>query len=395
MDNSLREKIFSNNLEIKKFENLINNNSQGYKFFWLEAIMKLIPTMGKNIKFEDIINEMIWNSWRTVTFYHLRLGHTVNGNAENFLEHAIRILYDNSKEELANKSPSRERLLLLIEKYNEKLMADKIHLTDYVPYRLIKPFVEEKEGKDYIDKKQYGRFIAYLNAFVEKEKRYFYNIIDAGAPLERYISINEIWYDFMMKNYTVIMGWLKYNKATYLQDRNPGVRGVMYKLSSEEEERRKSIDNVRKLWKMTVDITGRPLYEIYTGNSLDINKFDLDHFVPRSYICNDEIWNLTPMDKNLNSSKNNKLPPKSFIDEFVKYNYYLYSLIFDEENLANNTILKKQLEKCESNHLNAIWAVDKLYVPGNSEIQFENILKENIELVYNSALLQEYEIWEI
>lgn len=35
--------LYSNQLDVKKFENLISNNDQGYKFFWLEAIMKLIP----------------------------------------------------------------------------------------------------------------------------------------------------------------------------------------------------------------------------------------------------------------------------------------------------------------------------------------------------------------
>lgn len=51
-------------------------------------------------------------------------------------------------------------------------MEDKLHLTDYVPYRLIKPFVE-KEGKDYIDRKNYGRFIAYLNAFTKVNHEFF------------------------------------------------------------------------------------------------------------------------------------------------------------------------------------------------------------------------------
>lgn len=152
--------LYSNKLNIKKFENLLSNNDQGYKYFWLEAIMKLIPNDNDLFTFEDVINEMIINAWKTVTHYHLRLGHTVNGNAENFLEHAIRLLYDRSKSELSNKIPSKERLLSLIQKYDNQLLIDKMRLTDYVPYRLIKPFVG-KEGKAFIDKKNYGRFIAY------------------------------------------------------------------------------------------------------------------------------------------------------------------------------------------------------------------------------------------
>ena len=384
--------LYSNKLDVKKFENLLSNNDQGYKFFWLEAILKLIAQNKQLFTFEDVIDEMIVGAWRMVTHYHLRLGHTVNGNVENFLEHAIRILYECSKEDIGNKTPSKDRLLFLIQKYQDNLMEDKLHMTDYVPYRLIKPFVE-KEGKDYIDRKNYGRFIAYLNAFTKVNHEFFYDITDAENPLKRRIRLNEEWVNFILQNYAVIMGWLRFNKALFIQDRNPGVPGVMYKVAPETEEKRKSLKNARELWIATVDVTGKPLYEIYTGNELSINEFDLDHFVPRSYVSNDELWNLTPMAKQLNSSKNNKLPERRYIKDFVKYNYYLYSLIFANNNKDQAVVLKHYFDRCENQHLNAIWAAEKLYIPGNTKEQFGNILEENLSLVYDSAKLQEYEEW--
>lgn len=384
--------LYSNKLDVKKFENLLSNNDQGYKFFWLEAILKLIAQNKQLFTFEDVIDEMIVGVWRMVTHYHLRLGHAVNGNAENFLEHAIRILYECSKEDIGNKTPSKDRLLFLIQKYQDNLMEDKLHMTDYVPYRLIKPFVE-KEGKDYIDRKNYGRFIAYLNAFTKVNHEFFYDITDAENPLKRRIRLNEEWVNFILQNYAVIMGWLRFNKALFIQDRNPGVPGVMYKVAPETEEKRKSLKNARELWIATVDVTGKPLYEIYTCNELSINEFDLDHFVPRSYVSNDELWNLTPMAKQLNSSKNNKLPERRYIKDFVEYNYYLYSLIFANNNKDQAAILKHYFDRCENQHLNAIWAAEKLYIPGNTKEQFGNILEENLSLVYDSAKLQEYEEW--
>lgn len=44
------------------------------------------------------------------------------------------------------------------------------------------------------------------------------------------------------------MGWLRFNKALFIQDRNPGVPGVMYKVAPETEEKRKSLKNARELW---------------------------------------------------------------------------------------------------------------------------------------------------
>lgn len=386
--------LYSNKLDVKKFESLLSNNDQGYKFFWLEAILKLIAQNRQLFTFEDVIDEMIVGAWRMVIHYHLRLGHTVNGNVENFLEHAIRLLFECSKEDIGSKTPSKDRLLFLIKKYQDNLMEDKLHLTDYVPYRLIKPFVE-KEGKDYIDRKKYGRFIAYLNAFAKVNNEFFYDITDAENPLKRRIRLNEEWVNFIIQNYAIIMGWLRFNKALFIQDRNPGVPGVMYKVAPETEEKRKSLKNARKLWIATVDVTGKPLYEIYTGNELSIDEFDLDHFVPRSYVSNDELWNLTPMTKKLNSSKNNKLPERRYIEDFVEYNYYLYSLIFANANRDQATILKYYFNRCENQHLNAVWAAEKLYIPGNTKEQFRNILEENLSLVYDSAKLQEYEEWVI
>lgn len=34
-------------------------------------------------------------------------------------------------------------------------------------------------------------------------------------------------------------------------------------------------------------------------NLRNIKNYDLDHFIPRSYTANDELWNLTPVEKQL------------------------------------------------------------------------------------------------
>ena len=385
--------LSTNNLDVKLFERLLSNNDQGYKFYWLEAIMRLIPSGRRVLSFEDIVNEMIWEAWKTVTYYNLRLGHTVNGNPENFLEHAIRTLEACSKEERANRNVSREMIISLIKKYDEKLIADKLHLTDYVPYRIIKPFVD-KEGKEYIDKKQYGRFIAYLSEFNRINNNYFYTIIEASSPLYRCVSLNEQWYDFMIRNYAVIMGWIQYSKAHFVQDRNPDVPRVIDKISPESDEARKSLENARNLWISTVELTGKPLYEIYTGKEISLNEFDLDHFVPWSYVSNDELWNLIPMSKKLNCSKNNKLPEKKYLSEMINYQFYLYGLIFNNNSIEQTTKLMQLFEKCKKQHLNADWALRDLYVSGKSYKSFKYVLGKKLGTIYDAAKMQEYEILE-
>ena len=160
--------------------------------------------------------------------------------------------------------------------------------------RVYKNYYYIIRGKEYIDRRNYGRFIAYLNAFSKMNKDFFYDIIEGDVTLSRIICLNDEWRNFIVQNYAVILGWIRFNKATFIQDRNPGVPGVMYKVAPETEGKHKSLKNARALWIATVEVTGKPLYEIYTGNELSISEFDLDHFVPRSYVSNDKLWNLTP-----------------------------------------------------------------------------------------------------
>ena len=46
----------------------------------------------------------------------------------------------------------------------------------------------------------------------------------------------------------------------------------------------------------------------YTGNLLEERMYDLDHFIPWSFVSHDLLWNLMPTDPSINSSKSNKLP---------------------------------------------------------------------------------------
>ena len=84
--------IYKNNLDTDKFARMLNDPSQCYKFYWLEAIVNLITITEEDLTFDQIINEMIWEAWHSVTRYHLHLGPTIKGKSENFLEHAIGIV---------------------------------------------------------------------------------------------------------------------------------------------------------------------------------------------------------------------------------------------------------------------------------------------------------------
>ena len=106
------------------------------------------------------------------------------------------------------------------------------------------------------------------------------------------------------------------------------------------------------------------------------------------------IWQI--MRRSLNSSKNNRLPSwNEFFGSFARYQFYLYRLIFPEDASKKSQILISKFEKCRKNNINAIWASENLYIPGNSDAQFVSILSHNLKPIYESAQLQGYDIWKI
>lgn len=308
------------------------------------------------------------------------------------MEHAINTL--NGTVSDLSQNPSREELKAAISSCEKELKRDKTRLTDYVPYKLLYPFFDTEgmeEGLSYIKNDKRRRLIAYMEKLSGKENL-FYTILD-GVGLQKKIRINSHWRKFLIKNYSVIRSWVQYNKAQFLQDRNPGVPGIIYKICPENEDLRK-LDQVRTLWRTTVEITGQPIKEIYTGKEIPLEALSIDHFVPRSFISNDELWNLTPMSKALNSSKNNRLPAwDEFFDPFARYQFYLYSLIFPTDISKRSSVLIDRFEKCRKNNVNAIWASETLYIAGNSDIQFMNILSHNLKPIHEAAQLQGYDMW--
>ena len=375
--------IYENNLDTGKFSRMLDDPSQCYKFYWLEAILTLTAITDDDLTFDEIIDEMICAAWYSVTTYHLHLGPVIMGKSENFLEHAIKII---EKDPDLSAPASKKDLMAAIKRNNKELHDDKNKLTIYVPYRLLSSFLDEISGSDRIWD-QHRRLIAYIAA-INSSSLLPYTIID-GKGLKKRVRVNPYWRQLILDNYSVIKSWIKLKKVRFLQDRNPGVPGIIYKLDPENETVRK-LNNARLLWKRTFEVTQLPVVDTYTGNVLSNGRFDLDHFVPWSYIANDELWNLTPMNGRLNSSKSNKLPDwDAYYPLLADKQYYLYKTVFSYD------VVRDLFEKCRKENINAIWASESLYIEGNSEEQFKGVLEHNLKPIYELARLQGYGIWRL
>lgn len=192
------EIIYENNLDTDKFVRVFNNKEQSYKFYWFEANLNFTKDFDEDLTCEEIIDEMICEAWHTVTHYHLRLGPTVNENAENFLEYAINTL-NNTVEDLSQNS-SKEGLKAAVRSCEKELKQDKRRLTDCVPYKILHPFFDTdgmEEGLSYIKNDKHRRLIAYMEKLSGNENL-FYTILN-GAGLQKKIRMNPHWRKLLIK----------------------------------------------------------------------------------------------------------------------------------------------------------------------------------------------------
>lgn len=195
------------------------------------------------------------------------------------------------------------------------------------------------------------------------------------------------WTALIRDNAVSILGWIQYEKVRWLQNNNPEVPGLVYKLAPPDEKMRK-LSQVRRLWDGILDIT--EVLDVFKDVPVNKDKYDVDHFIPWSFVMNDELWNLMPVDSSLNSAKNNRLPGwEEFFGRFAGNQFLMYRLIHEKEGI------RKRYEACWRDNLHSIWASRELYRNGNSKEEFWGILERNMRPVYDSARRQGYEIWEV
>ena len=365
-------------LEIKGFTDMLKDPSSCYKFYWLEAIVNLINRNVTETTMGDIIDEMIANAWYSVVEYHIHLSGFVRGEVVDGLERAINKL--NEVSDLTSAS-SKDEIKQAIKMHSSAINLERKQLTNMVPYRALAGFFDNHGVK--VNWEKHTSLIEYISYFDKTIVKLPY-VFGEGNSLNRKVIFSPEWITMINCNSEEILGWIQFEKLKWLQNNNPEVPSLVYKLSRTGNERK--LSKVRSLWEGVFECA--EIHDIYTGRMIDSKNYDVDHFVPWSFVMNDELWNLIPMESSLNSSKNSNLPVwDSFFDGFAHNQYLLYSLIHEREGIHS------LFEKCYKDNLHSIWAQRELYVGGNSEERFYSILSKNMRPVYDSAMRQGYSVW--
>lgn len=373
---------YYNSLDIRSFALMLKDPSFCYKFYWLEAIVHLIAEGITETTFDEIINEMICNAWYSVREFHIHLsGLSANGDIRDGLERAI-IRLSELSELPAN--ASKVEIKNEIHNHSKELLKSKEQLTNMVPYRALAGFFAN--AGQIVNWDSIRRMTAYIEAFNNNFTSLPYTL-GTGSKLSKEVRFHPDWMRMVQDNTVSILGWIQYEKVKWLQNNNPEVPGLVYKLAPMDEKMRK-LGKVRKLWQGVLEY--REIRDVFTGETINPGQYDIDHFIPWSFVMNDELWNLMPMDSSLNSAKSNRLPLwDPFFSRFSENQFIMYQQIQQRQDL------QKLFKGCWRDNLHSIWAGQELYRPGNSKEDFSIILKKNMQPVYDSARRQGYEIWNL
>lgn len=372
---------YHNTLDMEGFSRMMQSPSYCYKFYWLEAIVKLISENKEEASYHEIIDEMIANAWYSVLEFHVHLsGLWADGEIRDNLEKAV-LKFHRLSHLPAN--ASKIEIKNQIQRFEKELHPEKMFLTQNVPYKALSGFANK--GEERID----------LNSSAGVMMTY-YNRINALSPLpytfgeqkglDRKIRFHGLWIQMIQEHMVSILGWIQYEKVRWLQTVNPEVPGLVYKLAPMDEKMRK-LSHVRKLWDGILDMT--QIIDVFREEPVKKEDYEVDHFIPWSFVMNDELWNLMPMDSALNGIKSNRLPRwDAFFRKFAANQYIMYELVQEKPGI------RKLYEMCYRDNLHSIWASQELYRKGNSREEFYGILERNMRPVYDSARRQGYEVWE-
>jgi len=347
----------NNNLSISRLTQIFNITAASYKFYWFISFLQLFAK-NKNVKridVRDILIQMICNAWYPVVFFKLSFGYS-----DQLQKNITKI----RKKLNISQDISLDELFVLLKKNEDKTVNGLItHFNQQVPYRFLSPWIEYINNRDVIKRSQ------------QLENNCIYSLLNDN---ELQIEINPLWKDYLFGNNKILLDFAFWRLTLYVQVFNPNIPNVPQKLI--KPVKRESLSNQKKFWKIVFEKENK-IECIYTGKSLTWNNFDMEHFIPWSFVLHNQMWNLLPADSSINSSKSNKLPSLNrYIKPFVEIQREAINIVF-EKNPKN-----KMLE----DYLFIEGTIQGLLNLSEKELvdRFKNTLEPLIQIASNSGFEQ-------
>lgn len=344
----------NNRFPISCLAGIFNSTSATYKYYWFVAMLDILVKERKSrMSFWKIIAGMVSESWFPIHYFKLSFG-----KSDSLFEKSMEI---QKVFQISIESDKEKTKRYLLENLNDTKKYLKVFSLN-VPYRFLSPWIRYTCDEDVVKKSQ------------NFENQCLYAIYGDE------IVINEIWIDYLTENYTILRDFAFWNLTQFIQKRNPNVPDVSSKLIKPIQ--RDSLTKQHKFWDTYIEIVGS-MNCIYTGKQILARQYDLDHFVPWSFVSHNLLWNLVPADSSINSSKSNNLPSlEVYLKPFANVQQNALKTLYAKN--PNNSILEDYLMVYDS-----ISDLTEL-----SESDFYNVFRKTFSPMVQIAENMGFKVWQ-
>ena len=266
--------------------------SSSYKFYWFLALLDALPYLDGPIPVMRLVRTMVIRAWSTVARYRLSLGRT---------DRLQQCVLDLQAHAGLGSTETQSRLEAALDAWSQ-LPRWSEELARFVPGRFLGAWFPEVAQTRPYDRRGARDVAAAAYRAWGSPAEGPYRLFDQNG--RQMIEVAPAWRDWLSGNEVLSRGYAEHCLCRYLQARNPGVPGIVHKL---EVPGRRALTVPRRWWR---DLLGRGsvfAVDLYTGGALDAG-FDLDHFLPWTFVAHDEPWNLAPTIAAVNRSKGDRLP---------------------------------------------------------------------------------------
>ncbi len=347
---------------------VFNDVASSYKYFWFWGLLECTAhPESYEITFEDLVIEMVKKAWYPHHYFHLNFG-TQDRLAQHIdiirkaegLEEDVTVLALDA----TLRSPQRHS-------DTSKVLGN---LMRYVPYRFLQPWMDEilrgKRGGNI--EKDTVRLAEQLARDPHRCPIYHFS-----GPSKQAIFVKPEWLSYLSDHHQILKNFLFWHLAQYLQDRNPNVPNVLHKIEYHPAERDQNA--ARKLW--TPYMQAHPETRCIFSDE-PIHRYDIDHFLPWSFVAHNDVWNTVPIPPSVNSQKGNRIPIVTLhVPGFLTLQYALFQFVWQAEALRN-----KQAKTFQA--YTNLFKMDELRIAELSFEAFATRMREQVEPMISIARSQ-------
>ena len=307
----------SKTLSTNAMNRVFDATTATYKFYWLLALLDMhVKEQKDEMRALDVAARMVAYAWYPIEYFRLSFGK--GDSMSNIIPDVALLTGITVDDRLEDKSDAISNAIFENREVKKRVRI----LLNNVPFRFQKPWIDTTDDSEMQRRSQ------------SFENDCLYSLTGSGEGLN--VTINPRWNNYLTTNYEVLRDFALWNLMLFLQSKNPNVPNIAGKLL--RPEIREPLTRQKKFWNKVIEIGGT-IRCIYKDTPLGRNEYDLDHFIPWSFVSHNQNWNLIPADGSFNSSKSNRIPDLDYyLPRMAKVQHRALRLYIPQSGKTDNIL---------------------------------------------------------